>query len=110
MENLFATDHDIKKSSTSECRYNADQYTIIAHITAVTVVEYGGVFQPPKDTPYLALTAMILGENWPCYNGTTLYHWNISKYYILNTKWQNPNPIELARNYTHVGCNYSAMP
>ena len=37
-------------------------------------------FEPTKDTPYLTLTGELwdafcedFGENWPCYNGTTLY-------------------------------------
>ena len=46
----------------------------------MTVAEHKLDFKHTTDTPYLALTSKLqgvccedLGENWPCYNGTTLY-------------------------------------
>ena len=52
----------------------------IACSTAVTEAEHNSDIKPTTDTPYLALMGELwgvycedLGENWLCYNGTTLY-------------------------------------
>ena len=62
----------------------------IAHMVAVTAVEYKSKLEhtkrhPQKDTPYLALTGELwgvicedFGEKWPRYNGSALY-WAINQ-------------------------------
>ena len=66
------------KLVTIECHYNVVHY--IGHITVVTGAEYECKFEPTKDIPYHTVTSKLwgtfwedLGENWLCYNGTTLY-------------------------------------
>ena len=62
----------------------------IVHIIAGTDAEYQSQAKPTKHTPYLALTGELwgvfheyFGENWPRYNGTTLYWKKNSKISIF---------------------------
>ena len=62
-------------TSAVECHYNTVQHNIadITHSTAITEAEHKSDFEFTKHTPQHTLTDDLLWENWPCYNGITLY-------------------------------------
>ena len=71
--------HPIPRPNGRATRCFCDDSDIV-HINVVTGAEYECKFKPTKDIPYLALMGELRGvffyesgENWPFYNGTTLY-------------------------------------
>ena len=80
----------IIKWYTVECCYDAVQYCKIFHEWLQKLrqnINLGA--GSTKDTPYLGLMGELWGvfceylwEYWSCYNGTTLYHLNITSFYV----------------------------